>query len=214
VSEGVSFPDYEDIRRRLTGIDLAAMQMTGLTWNNAGDTVTIGTHVVSRNFFDTLGVRAFAGRTFSATDRDAEHDSYEVVLSFGFWQRRLGGDPSAIGRTLILNDRPYTILGIMPRGFSSMAVATPNLYVPIDEHVTTALLDRNPAQFDLLARIPAGATREQSTGAVRAAAEQVETSVPRTHTGWAQAIVLRPTRALRSLVPNTAIFGVTAVASF
>jgi predicted permease len=212
VSEGVSFPDYEDIRQRLNGIDLAAMQMTGLTWNNAGETISASTHVVSRNFFDTLGVPAFAGRTFNATDGDAAHDPYEVVLSYGFWQRRVGGDSSAIGRTLLLNDRPYAILGIMPRGFSSMFVMTPDLYVPIDEHVTTALFDRNPAQFDLLARVPAGASREQSTAAVRAAAEEVEVSVPRTHTGWARAIVLRPTSMVGSLGSRPAIVGVTVFA--
>ena len=210
VSEGMSFPDYDDIQHASSPVDLAAMQMTTLAWNDNGATMSSSAHVVSRNFFDTLGVRAAVGRTFSAQDPDAAR--YQVVLSDGFWQRRMGADRSAIGQTVLLNNRPYRIAGVLPRGFSSMALLSPDLYVPVDEHVTTMLFSRDAAQFDILARSPAGMPRERATAILRTVAERVEQSVTRTHTGWARAIVLHRPRGLGvfgAVFPDAGILVVT-----
>jgi len=214
VSEGMSFPDYDDVRQASSPVELTAMQMSTLVWDDNGAAVSSSAHVVSRNFFDMLGVRAAMGRAFSAADPDA-HDPYQVVLSNGFWQRHMGADPSAVGRTMTLNDRPYRITGVLPRGFSSMALLSPDLYVPVDEHVTTMLSSRDAAQFDILARTPAGMTAERATAVLRTVAGRVEESATRTHAGWARSIVLRRPSGMSvfgAAFPGAGILVVAAVA--
>ena len=74
------------------------------TWRSA---------LVSKDFFETLGVKPLYGRTFLPEEYQ-EGRNYVVVLSYGLWQRRSAGDPSVIGRTVSLDDQPITIIGVMP----------------------------------------------------------------------------------------------------
>jgi putative ABC transport system permease protein len=69
---------------------------------------------VSAGFFQMLGVNAALGRTFTADD---ERRGCSVVLSYGFWSTTLGADPSLIGQSLTLDQRPCTVLGVMPANF-------------------------------------------------------------------------------------------------
>ena len=67
-------------------------------------------------FFALLRVAPMLGRAFTADD-EIEGRHKVVILSHGFWQRRFGGDPGVVGRTIDLNEEPYEIVGVMPRGF-------------------------------------------------------------------------------------------------
>ena len=71
---------------------------------------------VSGNFFKVLGVRAAAGRTFSPAE-DAPNAEPSVMLSHGAWERLFGADRNALGRPLVLDDRAYTLVGVLPRSF-------------------------------------------------------------------------------------------------
>ncbi len=73
---------------------------------------------VSDGWLSTLGVQPAMGRGFSSDEERAGTDSRVALISYGFWSRRLGSDPSAIGKTITLNDHAYSIIGILPRGFS------------------------------------------------------------------------------------------------
>jgi len=73
---------------------------------------------VSSEFFDVFGVRPLAGRSFSAAE-DMPSGPAVAVLTHEMWQSRLGGDSHVIGRSLLLNGRPYVVLGVMPKGFVS-----------------------------------------------------------------------------------------------
>ncbi len=77
---------------------------------------------VSSAFFDVLGVHAALGRTFRPDD-DVRGAARVVVISFGLWQRLFGADPHIIGRSVSLSERPFTIVGVMPRGFTYPAGA-------------------------------------------------------------------------------------------
>jgi predicted permease len=79
--------------------------------------------VVSGNYFDLLGVRPIIGQPFTAEVRSG-HWAAEAVLSYSFWQRRFGGDPGAIGRTIRLNTYPFTIAGVSPPGFLGLERGT------------------------------------------------------------------------------------------
>ncbi len=96
---------------------LAAILQFGTTMVDAGEAERVGTVSVSWPFFDMLGVRPVLGRGFTESDGDPDAGAVPVVLSHGFWQRRFGGDPSAIGRTVGLNGEAAEIVGVLPPGF-------------------------------------------------------------------------------------------------
>src|SRR5204863_6625615 len=77
---------------------------------------------VSGGFFAALGVHAQIGRLFTEQDDQKGCGSSGVVLSHGFWQARLGGDARAIGRTIMLDRRPFPVIGVTPRGFFGVEV--------------------------------------------------------------------------------------------
>ena len=76
----------------------------------------VRTALLSDGILETLAVPAVAGRWFSAVDQDP-HGALTVMLSYGYWQRRFGGDPSVVGRTLQVDSESRRIVGVMPRGF-------------------------------------------------------------------------------------------------
>jgi len=76
----------------------------------------VNTAQISGGVLETLNVPAFTGQWLTAADQDA-HGLGRVMLSYGYWQRRFGGDPSVVGRTISVNSQPRVIAGVMPRGF-------------------------------------------------------------------------------------------------
>ncbi len=94
--------------------------------------------MVTEEFFRVLGARPQAGRFFTAEETRPNARQPVVVLSHPYWQR-LGGDPAIVGRTLRVNDRPYTVVGIAPPGFSGVSAAfAPQLYLPMGVYTELA----------------------------------------------------------------------------
>ncbi|HKV97640.1 MAG TPA: ABC transporter permease, partial [Gammaproteobacteria bacterium] len=110
------------------------------------------------NFFDTLGVQPLIGRTF-AKGEDAAGKDHEVILSYGFWQRRLGGKPDALGKTVQLNGEPYTIIGVMPRWFNFPAGT--DLWTPFDM-TSQQVHNRGSHWANAIGRVKDGLSVEQS----------------------------------------------------
>lgn len=94
------------------------------TWNIAADGQYRPAQglFVSGEFFEVLGVGAHAGRMLSGADDQRGCGAPGAVLSHGFWQSRYGGDPSAVGRTIALDNRPFEIVGVTPPGFFGVEV--------------------------------------------------------------------------------------------
>jgi hypothetical protein len=118
-----SYLDYEDFRDRnevLAGIAayrFAPMNLGGIV-GKAGDNERVWGYLVSGNYFDVLGVKATVGRTFSP-EEDRTPDAHPViVLSYGCFERRFGADPGIVGRTITLNGRQFTVIGVTPEGFT------------------------------------------------------------------------------------------------
>jgi predicted permease len=87
--------------------------------------------IASEEFFRVLGARPQAGRFFTVEESRPNARIPVAVLSHPFW-RRLGGDPAIVGRTIRVNDRPFTVVGIAPEGFSGVSAAfAPQLYLPL-----------------------------------------------------------------------------------
>ena len=115
---GMSFPNFQDYRRdNRVFTDLAAFMPIAVTWSGGAEPRQLQTELVSANYFEVLGIRPARGRFFMP-DEDTKPSGNDVaVLSYALWANKLGSDPEIIGKPLILDARPYTVIGIAPRGF-------------------------------------------------------------------------------------------------
>src|SRR5580692_3424027 len=96
-----------------------------------GDLQQTSASFVTANYFTELGTRAAYGRVFDPSIDDRADAPPAVVLSYGLWQRRFGGDPMLIGRVIDLNRKPATVVGITPFAFASLGGQNPDLWLPI-----------------------------------------------------------------------------------
>jgi putative ABC transport system permease protein len=121
---GWSIPLWEEIRRRPELFEkVAGWSPTRLNLATGGQTQFVDGIWATGSFFQTLGVRALLGRTFSEDDdRPGGGGGAVMVISYGFWQRHFGGAPDVIGRRLIVGDVPVSIIGVTPAEFSGIDV--------------------------------------------------------------------------------------------
>src|SRR6184192_2594112 len=111
-------PLWQEIRSQQQAFSsLIAWGNGGWDLSGGGEAVLAKGFYVSGGFFDALGVHAQIGRLFTEQDDQKGCGSPGVVLSHGFWQARLGGQPGVIGQTIILDRRPFPVIGVTPRGF-------------------------------------------------------------------------------------------------
>jgi len=110
-----------DFRRMLTDVKafehLGAFKSDSYILTGSGDPVKLDGLRASAEFFPALGVQPVLGRAFTA-DEDAPGHEHEVLLSYGLWRDRFGGDAAILGRALALNGEAYTVIGVMPPVFS------------------------------------------------------------------------------------------------
>jgi putative ABC transport system permease protein len=119
---------------------------------------------VSSSYFTVLGVRPLLGRDFTL-EEDTGDGQRVAVISYGLWKRRFGSSPAQIGQKMLLNGEPYTLIGVMPRGFSSVAPAgdlpdsgAPDVWTPLALVGKTA---GNGGNISVLARLKPGVTTAQ-----------------------------------------------------
>jgi predicted permease len=114
--------------------------------------------IVTGNYFRTIGARPAFGRVLDSTDAEGPA---VAVLGHAFWQRQFADDSAAIGRTFTLDGRLYTVVGVMPRGFSGAEVDAPDVWT-LAEHgglQSNWRTSRNTYYFSLIARLPSGTDR-------------------------------------------------------
>ncbi|HTL45347.1 MAG TPA: ABC transporter permease [Vicinamibacterales bacterium] len=105
--------DIADYRRSRSLSDVVEYHNMWFILLGRNEPERVSTEVVSANFFDVLGIRPLYGRTFVASD-DRPGAPAVLVLSHAYWQRSFGGDPTVVGRVFRMNDRPHTVIGVMP----------------------------------------------------------------------------------------------------
>jgi predicted permease len=133
-----------------------------------GRSERVWAQLVSGNFFEVLGVGAQAGRTLTAADDRSANAHPVVVLGHALWQRRFGGDPGVVGRTVLLNTRPYTVLGVTPPRFRGAGTGVAyDAWVPMmmQEHFEpggSRLETRGHRWLDAYARLAPGKSREEA----------------------------------------------------
>ncbi|MGH7655269.1 MAG: ADOP family duplicated permease [Gemmatimonadaceae bacterium] len=117
-SERWSYPRIRLLRESAHSFSLVAnFSPTTVNIASGGDPESVAAEVVSSQYFPVLRVTMMRGRPFAASEDDAPGRQPLVVIGYDLWQRRFGGDPAAIGRVVIVNGVPLTVIGIAPRGF-------------------------------------------------------------------------------------------------
>jgi len=115
----VSYADYLDWRKETHSFtDIAAFAPASLTFTQNDDAQRLSGLSVTTNYFDVLQVRPHLGRLFRDGDPPTETEN-EIVLTYGFWQRQLAGDPSVIGRPIKIGSSGRTVIGILPAAFDA-----------------------------------------------------------------------------------------------
>jgi putative ABC transport system permease protein len=171
--------DIADIEAQSSSFIAAASFQQGLAniVTGGGEPERADQSLVSANFFDTIDVRPELGRAFRAGE-DEPGAAPTVLLSDAFWRRRFGGDASIVGKTIRLDDRDTTVIGVMPRTLDfplPTEVWTPLVYKPAERH------SRTIQSATIIARLKPGRTVDQSSAEIDGIARRLEAQYPNTN---------------------------------
>jgi predicted permease len=191
----VSPPDFLDWQSRnsvFAGMADIIDERDNLTGNGLPQEVVV--QLVSANFFSVLGVNPVMGAGFNVESGQAGHDRV-VVLSYGFWKERYAGDPEIVGKKLVLNDHPQTIVGVAPRNFSwfikdgSFTGAKPQMWAPFV--FPKGFSDRKEVGrfLSVVARLKPGATVPQAQSQMNTIAAQIAEEYPDFNGYWGANVV-------------------------
>jgi predicted permease len=182
----VSWTDTIDWRNQNSVFE----EITNYTnWNpivsGNGETERIPAIQVGDGFFNVMKGEPILGRVFTAEEQQDGKD-FVIVLSYGLWQRRFGGDPEVVGKTVQLNNRPYTIIGVMPADFhplpATLVAPEGQFYRPIAERYDNE--DRSSRHLRAIARLKPGVTINQADSEMRVIAGRLEQEYPTENTDY------------------------------
>jgi predicted permease len=182
---GMSWAEYQDLQPRLQSIEeLVAFRMAPLNVGEPGRTERTYAQLVSGNLFRALRLQPVAGRFITPDEVVRPGAEPVVVLSHDFWQTHYAGSPSAIGRTIRVNDVELTIIGVAPEDFQGTILAlqfdlwVPATLAPALFTGSTELVDRNQRGYSTLGRLRDGADEARATGEFVSAMRELASSFP------------------------------------
>ncbi len=170
----------------LASYDRAPMNLTG-----TGAPERISGEAVSAGFFETLGIEAALGRTFTSED-DQPGAPPVVVLAADFWQHRLGGDAAVLGRDVVLDGTPRRVIGVLPRAFRSplqiaYAVDAAEFYVPA-AYPNSLLTARGDHEVNVVARLLPGISIAAAQAALDTVSSRLQKQFPRSNGNFRAAL--------------------------
>ena len=156
-----SYPDYLDWTHQCKSFQaLAGFSGDGFVLFGAGEPEPILGAQATVNFFSTLGVKPFLGRDFAAGE-DIAAGPRVALLSYGSWIRRFGGDPNILGRSIQLDDKSVSIIGVLPRAFEFAPRGNAEIWVPL--HIEKDMLTRRSLRWmPVIGRLAEGTTQRQA----------------------------------------------------
>jgi len=182
----VSYPDYVDYRDRNQVFDgLAAFDLAMLAFGAGERSEMVVGELVTGNYFDVLGAPMAQGRAFAPEEDRTPGTHPVVVVSHDFWQRRFGGDPQLVGKTLTFNNQSFTVIGIAREGFvGSLVTVRTEVWAPMMMRAVgrpggaRELNDRQAAVLSVIARLKAGVSREQAEAELETINSQLQQAYP------------------------------------
>jgi predicted permease len=186
---GFSYPTYLDIRDQnsvFSGVMAHNLAMVGV--GDKGSTRRAFTDVVSSNYFSVMGVMPMQGRAFRAEEETPGDNSAVAIVSYNYWKRE-GLNPAMLGSTITIDSRPFTVIGILPNGFTGTTqVFAPEIWLPLGVYDQVAndfetenkwkLDDRGGRQFMIVGRLKPGVTAAAAGPALKTLAASLEQAYP------------------------------------
>ncbi len=177
-TEVFSYPMFKDLERQQTSFTgLAAHVPFGASISiNNEPAVAQGT-MISGSYFQTLQLQPALGRLIAPADDEVVGANYVTVLGHAFWQDRFGGDVNVIGRTILINGRSFTVVGVAPEGFEGTTLGSrPGVYVPLTMREAlqpgafsaSVFTGRRAYWLYLFGRLKPGVSLEQADAAMQA----------------------------------------------
>lgn len=177
-----SYPSYTAIRERATtfdGVFARQLLLQGVTIDS-GTPELRHAEFVTRNYFAVLGLRPAVGRLFLQADSDVVGASPIAVLSHRYWVTRFNRQRDVVGRTMRVNDQPFTVVGVTPDGFQGLGISPPDVWIPIT--MKPLLTGEDAAIFRseeagwlvVGARLKPGETTERASADVRSIGRTLE----------------------------------------
>ncbi|MBI3404936.1 MAG: ABC transporter permease [Acidobacteria bacterium] len=169
-----SYPMYKDVRDRNTVFSgLIARHGVSASVSRNGQAEMATAELCTGNFFEVLGVRPALGRVFRSDDDVVPEANPVVVLTYGYWKSRFGGDPSVVNEKVGINGVPMTVVGISAEGFRSVIPGnTPDFFVPVNMKRSLTptwdgLAERRVMFLNFFGRLKPGVTPEAAQSSIR-----------------------------------------------
>ena len=180
---------------------LVAIDQKSFDISNGAQPERFAGYGVTQGFFDALGVQATRGRTFLPEESEPGHEQV-VVLKHSFWQQHLGGDPNIVGKTITLNRKPFTVVGVMPADFNypynGGEIWTPLVFDKKEQG------DRGNHYMRVIGLLKPGVAIPQAQADLRNIARRAQQQFPETNSGrdaYVQSLTDDAVRGARAGVP-------------
>ena len=180
---GNSPGDFQDFRRQarsFSGMAAFVDIPEGFNLTGEGEPQRLEARYATSGFFSLLGIQPVAGRTFTP-EEDKPGASSVVMLSHRLWQSRFGSDPASVGRTLMLDGRGYTLVGILPAAFR-MAPTT-DIWMPVGQYGDD-LTSHLHHEFSIVARMKPGVKITEAQAELATLNQQEDQAFPDAHKNW------------------------------
>jgi putative ABC transport system permease protein len=200
----VSATDVDDWRRQNTVFeDVTTYSGWSATLLGEGDSERIQGIQVGDGFFTIMRATPLLGRTFLPEEQQDGKD-FVIVLGYGLWQRRFGGDPNVVGQQINLSGRPYTVVGVLPADFqplpASLVDPRGEYYRPVAEPYDET--ERSSRHLRAIARLKPGISLQQAQADMNVITGRLEQQHPRDNTGYAVRLATLPEDTVGGLRPT------------
>src|SRR6202162_1975766 len=185
-----SYPDLVDYRQQATALsDILSYHLifSGISAEGKADRAIVS--FITSNYFTMLGVEPAVGRLIVPSDGDKDNANPVIVLGYSFWQRRFGGDPGVVGKSVLVDGRPVIVIGVTPQKFHGVySVVDMEGYLPLGLEKRTGdpgdiWTNRSRRNLRTLARLRPGTSLAQAQASLDVASQRLAQQYPDSNKG-------------------------------
>jgi predicted permease len=187
--KGLSYPEFMDYQAQAAEIGsfVADERHNALLTDPSGHRDLVPARSVTGNYFSILGARAVVGRTLGENDAHFEGPP-PAVISYSLWQRQFGGAADAVGKTLFMFGRAFSIVGILPRGFREpgMEILPPDVWIPLSADTSsqsTSFMRRDAQHLGTMVKLGDGVDLTRAEAVLKTVAKRLASQYPDTNKG-------------------------------